>query len=90
MTVGLGLGLLVQVLHRVYRGIVDEHFVMEVGTGGHTRQSHGANNLSAFDLLPHNDRNLAEVTILGHNAESVVNDDFVAVAVIPTCVQDHA
>jgi len=85
-----GLPLLVQVLHRVYRGIVDNHFVMQMWTRGPAGHSHGANNLPAFYFLAHDDKNLAEMPVFGRHPKPVIHHDCVTVAGIEPRLQDDA
>ena len=89
-TMCVGLRLLVQVFHRVYRGIVDNHFVVQMWTRRLAGHSHGANNLSAFYFLAHDDKNLAEMPVLGRHPKSVIHHNRVTVTGIPPRLQDDA
>ena len=89
-TMCAGLRLLVQVFHRVYGGIVDNHFVVQMWTRRLAGHSHGANDLPALYFLAHDDKNLAEMPVLGRHPISVIHDDLVTVAGIPPRLQDDA
>ena len=86
----VGLRLLVQVFHRVYRGIVDHHFVVEMWTRRLAGHSDGTNNLSAFYFLAHDDKNLAQMPVFGRQTKSVIYHDRITVAGIEPRLQDDA
>jgi len=65
--------LLMQVFCWINRSATDKNFIMQVGSGGTARHSHGADDLAPPHFLSHDHRKGAEVGILGSQAIPMVN-----------------
>src|SRR5271157_5915268 len=90
MTTCGGLRLLVQIFHRIYRGIVDNHFIVQMRTRRLAGHPHGTNNLPAFYFLAYDDKDLAEMPVFSCHPKSVIHHDRVTVTGIEPRLQHDA
>ena len=77
-----------QVFVGVYGGVVDADLVVEVGAGGAAGAAYVADDLAADDSLAGHDAESGHVGVHGGDAVAVVEDDFLAVAVLGACFGD--
>ena len=84
------LDLSLNVIQGILGSSVFNHFEMEVGPGAVPGGADGADALGGGNALPDPDVNPGEMGVPGAQAIAMVNQDTVAIAAIPTSLDDSA